>query len=116
MGQSYVGYSMIDMFLTTNKSLFNNVKAIPSVSMDSDHRMVIANINLARPKEKAGRRRLRLKLEKLRVEDCARELRNKMENTTDIDKNEEIDEIWRKFGSNVTQISRDIRDESYKTN
>ena len=33
--------SQIDMFLSSNNNSIRNVKAIPSVSLDSDHRLVL---------------------------------------------------------------------------
>ena len=41
----YISKSMIDLFLTTDKKIFKNVRAVPSLSMDSTHRMVIATLN-----------------------------------------------------------------------
>ena len=36
--QRYTGHSMIDLVAANNKKMFRDVKAIPSVSVDSDHR------------------------------------------------------------------------------
>ena len=47
---NYSDRSMIDLFLTNNKNLFNDVKSIPSVSCDSDHRLVLAKLKLKKPK------------------------------------------------------------------
>ena len=38
--------SMIDIFLKNNKKMFRDVKTIPSVSMDVDHKMVLAKIDM----------------------------------------------------------------------
>ena len=53
---------MIDLFLTNNKSLFNDVKAVQSVSLDAGHRMVIAKINIKIPicRARTGRRQFNL--------------------------------------------------------
>jgi len=41
--------SMIDLFLTNNKALFLDVKTISSVSMDADHRLVMAKVRIKKP-------------------------------------------------------------------
>ena len=38
---TYDQQSQIDLFLSSNKNRIRNVKAIPSVSFDSDHRLVL---------------------------------------------------------------------------
>ena len=38
--QEYTNKSMIDLFLTNQESIINDVKAVPSVSLDADHRLV----------------------------------------------------------------------------
>ena len=48
--QSYTNMSMINLFLTNNKALFLDVKTIPSMSMDADHRLVIAKVRIKKPK------------------------------------------------------------------
>ena len=47
--QNYSDATLIDFVLTNNKKIFRDVKAIPSVSLDSDHRLITCvwkNINL----------------------------------------------------------------------
>ena len=44
--QSYTQKSMIDLFLTNNKPLFLDVKAVPSVSMGADHRIAMAIVRI----------------------------------------------------------------------
>ena len=44
---------MIALFLTNDKTKFRNVRAIPSVSLDSDHRMVVATLGLEKLKYKS---------------------------------------------------------------
>ena len=42
--QQYISKSMIDLFLTSNMKIFRNVRAVPSLPIDSTHRMVIATL------------------------------------------------------------------------
>ena len=48
--QSYTQLSMIDLFFSNNKGLVLDVKTISSVSMDADHRLVIANVWIKKSK------------------------------------------------------------------
>ena len=54
---------MIDLCLTNRKSTFNDVRAVPSVSLNADHRK--------RPVKKAGSRQKRYNLVKLKERDTA---------------------------------------------
>ena len=47
--QEYPEESMVDLMLTNNKNLFMDVKANPSVSCDSGHRMVVAKLKNKKP-------------------------------------------------------------------
>ena len=61
--QKYDRQTQIDLFLTTNHRFVTNTKAIPSVSLDSDHRLVVMNTKYKytaiRPAEKKKRVRIR---------------------------------------------------------
>ena len=58
----YTQSSMIDLFITNNRALFCDVKAIPSVSVDADHRIVLAKLRIRKPKEQMGKAAKRYKL------------------------------------------------------
>ena len=60
--QQYVSKSMIDLFLTSDKKMFRNVRAVPSLSMDSTHRMVVATLTWKTEKlpKKKGKRRFNI--------------------------------------------------------
>ena len=45
---------MIDLFLTIQKSIINDVKAVPSVSLDADYRLVIAKLKIKIAVKKSG--------------------------------------------------------------
>ena len=42
--QQYVSKCMIDLFLTSDKKMFRNVRAVSSLFMDSTHRLVVATL------------------------------------------------------------------------
>ena len=50
--QCYTNHSLIDIFLTSDRRIFCDVKAVPSVSLDSDHRLLLANLKLSKPMKK----------------------------------------------------------------
>ena len=64
--QEYVSKSMIDLFLTSDKTIFKNVRAVPSLSMDSTHRMVIGSLIWKREKLPRKKRKQRFNIEKLK--------------------------------------------------
>ena len=76
--QNYTEKSMIDLFLTNKKNLFRDVRTIPSVSFDSDHRMVIAKLKTGKPKVRSKRKQKRFKLENLKNEDNVHILKEKI--------------------------------------
>ena len=57
---------MIDLFLTSDKTIFKNVRAVPSLSMDSTHRMVIGSLTWKREKLPRKRGKQRFNIEKLK--------------------------------------------------
>ena len=63
--QEYTYKSIIDMIITNNKTIFNDVKSIPSLSCEFDHRMVIGKINFIQPKSVKGPIRKRFTIKKL---------------------------------------------------
>ena len=64
--QEYTDKSMIDLFLTIQKSIINDVKAVPSESLDADHRLVITKLKIKIAVKKAGSKQKRFNLVKLK--------------------------------------------------
>lgn len=48
---------MIDLIITANKNVFEDIKAIPAASADSDHQMVVAKLNMTKPNRKEDKSR-----------------------------------------------------------
>ena len=61
--------SQIDMFLSSNKSRIRNVKAIPSVSLDSDYRLVLMTTKYRVQKSRPSVKQKRVDLQKFK--DCS---------------------------------------------
>ena len=79
---------MIDLFLTNDKKLFRDVKALPSASFDSDHRLVLATLNLKAPKRRPKMARIRYKIEKLYNADFAKDFRAKVKANLEMEREE----------------------------
>ena len=54
--------------------MFCDVKAIPSLSCDSDHRMVLAKLKLVVPRKRASKKTQRFRTERLKDEATAQQL------------------------------------------
>lgn len=106
----YVEKSMIDLFLTTNKKLFKDVKSIPSLSFDSDHRLVLAKLNIKKPKPMKKIVRERIKLEKLKEPEKARLYKEKITEVCPSEQQEikDIEEEWIDMKDKITKIAKDI--------
>ena len=76
---TYDKQSQIDLFLSSNKNRTRNVKAIPSVSLDSDHRLVLMTTKYRVQKCRTSVKQKRVDLQK--VKDCS-ERDNFAENIT----------------------------------
>ena len=66
---NYTDRSMIDLALTNNRNLFKDVKSIPSLSCDSDHRLVLVKLKLRKPKVRRAQAVTRFLLENLKEEE-----------------------------------------------
>ena len=106
----YTEKSQIDLFLTTHKKLFKNVKSIPSVSLDSDHRLVLAKINIKKPKPMKKLVRERIKLEKLKEPEKAKLYKEKISEVYPSQQQEtrDIEEEWIDMKDKITKIAKEV--------
>ena len=99
--------SMIDLFLTNNK-MFRDVKAIPSVSMDADQRMVLAKIDVSVPQRKSGIECKRFKIVKLGNPEYVDRLWSRLgEMLPNIVEDQDIEAKWNYFKKKVTEAATD---------
>lgn len=68
---------MTDLMLSSSKYLFKDVKAIPYLSYKSEHRLVVAKLNVQKPYQIAEAKKI-FKLESLENEECLKLLRDKV--------------------------------------
>ena len=98
---------MIDLFLTNQKSIINDVKAVPSVSLDADHRLVIAKLRIKIAVKKAGSSHKRFNLVKLKDRDTKDTLVKKLEeNFQDNVEEMGIEASWFRFKKKVLGACR----------
>lgn len=107
--------SMIDFVLTTKKALIADVKVIPSVSMDSDHRAVVAKIKMVKPRPIRKPKRMRLKIERLSDAFVREELATKISQIapgiTEMGVN--IHDQWNHFRRDVFNATKEVVGETY---
>ena len=77
--QAYSDKSMIYLFLTNQKSITKDVKAMMSVSLDADHRMVMAKLKIKISVKKVGSSHKRFNLVRLKERDTKDVLLKKLE-------------------------------------
>ena len=106
---SYVDKSMIDLAVTNNRNLFKDVKSIPSVSCDSDHRLVLVKLKLRKPKRRRHQAVARFLLENLKQEECQEDYKQAI----DAARNERVNtgnrnEDWSFFKNTIIEIATNI--------
>ena len=105
----YVDKSMIDMFLVNDKRIARDVKSIPSVSLDSDHRLVLGKFKLRKPQILRSICRERLAVEKLKEVDIKELLNIRLADCKPTYREEfkGVEEEWRMFRDTVGECSRE---------
>lgn len=110
--QAYTQKSMIDLFLTNNKTLFCDVKSVPSVSLDADHRLVLAKLRIIKPKENREKGAKRYKLGKLREQTTFDELNQrvylKLQNIGERQHEDDIESLWSHFKKGVSEAADEV--------
>src|ERR1700755_3710808 len=100
---------MIDLIMVNDKRIVNDVKSIPSVSLDSDHRLLLGKFNLESPERPRRIIRERIAVEKLKEEQVVNTLKEKIR-TCKLN-NEEVfggvEEEWKNFKDNIKRCARE---------
>lgn len=109
--QDYSDKTMIDLMLTNNKNIFKDVKAIPSVSLDSDHRMILGKIRIKLPVTKNNKKRKRFMLENLKNPQCIEQLITKVQDRRQREISETVSNVeskWNKFKEVVKTTAEEV--------
>lgn len=98
--------TQIDFVLSTKKSIIQDVKAIPSESLDSDHRLVKAKLKIHLPKKEKAMVRKRVKIEN--IADVKQEIQQSIiENADDI-RSDTVEEYWSNLRNHIQDIQENI--------
>ena len=104
----YTDKSMIDLALTNNKNLFRDVKSVPSVSLDSDHRLLLIKLKLNKPKPIRGQRRTRFCLEKLQDQEGRERYKNEISRRHTQDEVGNSNEKWLSIKRGIQEVATDV--------
>ena len=108
--QSYTQHSMINLFLTNNKTLFCDVNAIPSVSMDGDHRIVVAKIKIRKPKIRKCAPMKKYKLNKMDSDETRTTLKNviseKLQQENEVEQG--VEDMWGDFKRKMIEAADEV--------
>lgn len=107
--EDYVDKSMIDMMITNNKHIFNDVKTVPSVSLDSDHRLLLAKLKIEKPKSPTSIIKQRYEVEKLKDEDVSTRFRQKIRDIKPAfeERQQTVHEEWQHFKSKIKKCAEE---------
>ncbi|KAI8511727.1 hypothetical protein Bbelb_108270 [Branchiostoma belcheri] len=98
--------SQIDFILTNKKTIIKDVKAIPSVSLDSDHRLVKGKVKIHLPKLEKKTARKRVKTENLEHVQSA--IQEKLLKEKDNIKENNIETHWESLKTCLQEIQENI--------
>ena len=95
---AYTEKSMIDLAITNNKNLLADVKSIPSVSFDSDHRLLLIKLKVTKPRITKSQTKERFILENIKNDECLRSYQSEISRARRIQQDtNDPDEKWRTF-------------------
>ena len=92
---TYYKKSQIDFIISSKKSLLADVKAIPSISLDSDHRLVRGKLKIHTPPQISNTKQTRIHREK--IEELRRDIQSRVEEKLQHPAFETVEEGWAKM-------------------
>ncbi|XP_076029115.1 uncharacterized protein LOC143017963 [Oratosquilla oratoria] len=106
--EEYSQKSMIDLVLTSRKSLVHDVKAFPSLSLDSDHRVVVCKINHQPPPILKRPCKQRIKVERLQEEAVKRDLEARLSNIQLPERETTLETMWQEVKGDLLKIAEEV--------
>ena len=105
----YRSKTMIDLVLASKRKAINDVKAIPSVSMDGDHRMVVIKMKIDKPKKTKTEKKKRFMVENLNNSEVRESYKGKLTDNfnENKDRSNNIEHEWEKFREAVTKAAEE---------
>jgi hypothetical protein len=104
----YMEKSMIDLILTNKKEMFRDVKSVPSVSGDADHRMVLGKMILKKPTLHPRKMRRRVQIERIKEAGCKENYQQQIRNNMTAGEEEQsVEECWNAFKEAVLKSAEE---------
>jgi exonuclease III len=103
---SYDQKTQIDFILSSKKSIIKDVMAIPSESLDSDHRMVRGKLKIHLPAKAKTQTRKRVKIEN--IPENKQEIEAAVRDKAEEIKSDNIEEYWQNLRNHLQDIQEDI--------
>jgi exonuclease III len=98
--------TQIDFILASKKSIIKDVKAIPSESLDSDHRLVKGKLKIHLPEKPKNIVRKRVKVEN--IPDKKQEIQQAVQDKADDIPSENIEEYWSNLRNHIQDIQENV--------
>ena len=103
---TYDQKSQIDFIISSKKSLLTDVKAIPSISLDADHRLLRGTLKIHTPPIIPNTKRTRIHREK--TEEVKREIQSRFEEKLHHPTFETVEEGWAEMKETIDTIQKEV--------
>ncbi|XP_076047358.1 uncharacterized protein LOC143028886 [Oratosquilla oratoria] len=97
---------MIDLVLSSRKSLIHDVKSIPSLSLDSDYQAAVAKVNITIPPQCRRLKSKKIEIENLKDQRVREKLEDKLAEITITGKT--IEQQWKIAQSQINTIAKEV--------
>ena len=98
--------SIIDYILCSDRRIIRNVKVIPGVSLDSDHRLLVADIKVGKVKTQQSRKRRVFKTKSLQEQEKQDTYRNKLTQKLERQREEEK-QSWDILKKTISEVAEE---------
>ena len=102
----YDQMTQIDFILSSKKSIIKDVKAIPSESLDSDHRLLKGKLKIHLPEKPKKVVRKRVKIEN--IHENKQEIQQSIQDQMDEIKSDDVEEYWTNLKNHIQEIQENI--------
>ena len=103
---SYDQKTQIDFIMTSKKSIIKDVKAVPSESLDSDHRLVKGKLKIHIPEKPKNITRKRVKTEN--IPDKMQEIQQAIHERAEDIKSDNVEDYWQNMKKQIHDIQENI--------
>ena len=103
---SYDQKTQIDFIMTSKKSIIKDVKAVPSESLDSDHRLVKGKLKIHIPEKPKNITRKRVKTEN--IPDKKQEIQQAIHERAEDIKSDNVEDYWQNMKKQIHDIQENI--------